>query len=125
MEMDALHHSAIDVSDYGRAKAFYVDQLGFRVLGEYCFPSGTRRMDCALGSVRLEIFCSTKTSPRPEGRLCGLRHLAFGVKNLEKAVAELEEKGIQTDGICVDPMAGGRMTFFRDPDGLELELYEQ
>ncbi len=125
MELSALHHCAMDVSDYGRAKAFYVDKLGFRVLGEYSFPSGTRRMDCALGSIRLEIFCSPNADPRPEGRLYGLRHLAFRVTDLEKAAAELEEKGIQTDGIRPDPMAGGRMTFFHDPDGLELELYEQ
>ncbi len=125
MELNTLHHSAIDVSDYDRAKMFYIDQLGFRILGEYCFPSGTRRMDCVLGSVRLEIFCSANARSKPEGRVYGLRHLAFRVTDLEKTVAELKEKGIQTDGIRRDPMAEGRMTFFHDPDGLELELYEQ
>ncbi len=124
MELGTLHHAAIDVSDYDRAKDFYIGKLGFRVLGEYVFPGGTRRMDCVLGSVRLEIFCSPNARLRPEGRQCGCRHLAFYVTDIQKAAAELDQKGIAITGIRTDPMAGGLMTFFYDPDGLELELHE-
>ena len=37
---------------------------------------------------------------------------------------ELEARGVPCEPIRRDPYTGGRMTFFRDPDGLPLELHE-
>jgi hypothetical protein len=36
----------------------------------------------------------------------------------------MKEKGIEVEDIRPDPMAGGLITFFYDPDGLQLELHE-
>ena len=75
--------------------------------------------------MEIELFIMENPPSRvtnPEAR--GLRHLAFHVENIEPAVAWLKEKGIETEPIRVDPFTGGRMTFFRDPDGLPLELHE-
>lgn len=124
MDLRAIHHIAFYVADYDASKEFYVNRLGFRVLGEYIFPNGTRRLDCAQGNARLEIFHNERALPRPEYPLQGYRHLAFHVTDIEKTVAELQTVGIKTDDIREDPMAGGRMTFFYDPDGLQLELHE-
>ena len=60
---------------------------------------------------------------RPEAR--GLRHLAFAVEDLDLAVIQLQEKGVHTEAIRVDPHTGKRFTFFADPDDLPLELYEE
>ncbi len=124
MEFGVIHHVAIQAADYDRSRSFYVEKLGFEVLGEYVFPSGTRRLDCQRGSARLEIFWSERAEPRPQQLLQGFRHLCFREEDLDAAVATLREKGIAVEEICTDPMAGGRMTFFYDPDGLELELHE-
>ena len=124
MDLGTIHHMAFYTADYETAREFYVNKLGFQVLGEYVFPSGTRRLDCCQGNARLEIFWSEKAGPVPAEPIRGYRHLAFHVADIEKTVAELEQLGIGTDGIRPDPMAGGRMTFFKDPDGLILELHE-
>ena len=55
---------------------------------------------------------------------CGLRHLAFRVADMDEAVAWLNGLGIETEPVRWDPYTNKRMTFFRDPDGLPLELHE-
>lgn len=60
---------------------------------------------------------------RPEA--CGLRHLAFSVEDVDKAVAHLEANNVKCEPVRVDPFTNKRFTFFNDPDGLPLELYEQ
>lgn len=126
MRLDQIHHVAIIVSDYQKAKAFYVDKLGFPVIREnHRAQRGDDKLDLRVGACELEIF-SAQSPPRrvshPEA--CGLRHLAFRVENIEEAVAWLAGLGIETEPVRVDPYTGARMTFFRDPDGLPLELHE-
>lgn len=126
MELNKLHHVAIICSDYRAAKKFYVEKLGLPLVREVYRPE--RRdyiLTLLVGGVEIELFIMENPPSRvtnPEAR--GLRHLAFHVENIEPAVAWLKEKGIETEPIRVDPFTGGRMTFFRDPDGLPLELHE-
>lgn len=54
-----------------------------------------------------------------------LRHLAFNVDNLDAQVARLEAAGVPCEPIRIDEYTGQRFTFFADPDGLPLELYER
>ena len=124
MELGIVHHVAINVADYEQSKNFYVNLLGFAVLGEYLYPSGTRRLDCQKGNARLEIFWNGNVSTRAEFPHIGYRHLCFYTADIEKTVAELNDRGISTEAIRTDPMAGGRLTFFYDPDGLQLEVHE-
>jgi glyoxylase I family protein len=73
----------------------------------------------------LEVFVVKNPPARvtnPEA--CGLRHLAFRVEDVEETVRELNALGIETEPIRLDPLTDKRMTFFRDPDGLPLELHE-
>lgn len=60
--------------------------------------------------------------PRPEA--LGLRHLAFAVENIDRSVEYLKQKGILTEPIRVDEFTFEKITFFSDPDGLPIELYE-
>lgn len=126
MELNKLHHVAIICSDYRAAKEFYVEKLGLPLVREVYRPE--RRdyiLTLLVGGVEIELFIMENPPARvtnPEAR--GLRHLAFHVENIEPAVAWLKKKGIETEPIRVDPFTGGRMTFFRDPDGLPLELHE-
>lgn len=124
MEFGIVHHVAINAADYDLEKDFYVNKLGFQVLGEYVFPSGTRRLDCQRGQARLEIFQTAKATERPPEPYLGYRHLCFRTENIQEAVAELKALGVEVEEIRLDPMAGGQMTFFYDPEGLTLELHE-
>ena len=126
MLFKGMHHVAIIVSDYRRAREFYVEKLGFPVLRENFRPDrGDWKLDLKFGDGELELFAIPGAPPRPswpEAR--GLRHLAFRVEDVEATVRALEERGIPCEPIRTDPFTGGRMTFFRDPDGLPLELHE-
>lgn len=127
MELKAVHHVAIIASDYERAKDFYVNKLGLPLVREVYRKE---RRDYILtlemeGGVEMELFVMENPPQRvtnPEAR--GLRHLAFRVADVEAAAKELNTMGIATEPIRTDPYTGGRMTFFRDPDGLPLELHE-
>ena len=121
-----LHHVAIICSDYRAAKEFYVEKLGLPLTREVYRPE---RRDYILtllaDDVEVELFIMENPPQRvtnPEAR--GLRHLAFRVEDIEPVVAWLNGMGIETEPVRVDPFTNKRMTFFRDPDGLPLELHE-
>ncbi|MCI9648665.1 VOC family protein [Oscillibacter sp.] len=121
-----MHHIAIIVSDYERAREFYVEKLGFPVLREnFRQERGDWKLDLKFGDGELEIFAIPGAPPRPSyPEAQGLRHLAFRVEDVEAAVRDLEGRGIPCEPIRWDPYTERRMTFFRDPDGLPLELHE-
>lgn len=126
MKLDQIHHVAIICSDYQKAKEFYVEKLALPLVREVYRPE--RRdyiLTLQVGTIEIELFIMENPPLRvtnPEAR--GLRHLAFRVEDIEPVVAQLNARGIETEPIRVDPFTGGRMTFFRDPDGLPLELHE-
>ena len=126
MYLNKLHHVAIICSDYSAAKEFYVNKLQLPLLREVYRPErGDYILTLLAGNVEVELFIMENPPMRvtnPEAR--GLRHLAFHVENIEPVITWLNSMGIETEPVRVDPFTGGRMTFFRDPDGLPLELHE-
>lgn len=126
MFFNEVHHIAIIVSGYEKSRKFYVEQLELPIIREnYREDRGDYKLDLQVGDIELEIF-GVKNPPKrvtnPEA--CGLRHLAFKVDDIETVVKWLNEKGIETEPIRMDPYTQKRMTFFRDPDDLPLELHE-
>ena len=126
MKLGRIHHVAIIASDYQASKDFYVKKLGLPLIREVFRQE---RQDYILtllaGDVEVELFVEDNPPRRvtnPEAR--GLRHLAFHVEDIEEAVKDLNALGIPTEPIRVDPYTGTRMTFFRDPDQLPLEIHE-
>lgn len=122
-----FHHVAVICGDYARSKAFYTEVLGLKIIAENHRPErDSWKLDLALpGGGQIELFSFPDAPPRPtRPEAQGLRHLCFSVGDLDRAVAELEAKGIAVEPIRVDPHTGARFTFFADPDGLPLELYE-
>ena len=128
MNLKALHHIAIICSDYKRSKKFYTDVLGFEVRNEvYRTERNSYKLDLALnGQYLIELFSFPNTPPRPtQPEACGLRHIAFAVTDIDAAVKELADKGVIAEPIRTDEFTHKRFTFFRDPDDLPIELYEQ
>jgi glyoxylase I family protein len=127
MQLSKIHHVAIICSDYSRSKKFYCETLGLRIIAEaYRSERQSYKLDLALpDGTQIELF----SFPNPPARLsrpeaCGLRHLAFEVMDVTATKIELEQKGIAVEAIRIDEYTGRKFTFFADPDGLPLELYE-
>ena len=125
--LNGFHHVAIICSDYPRSKHFYTEILGFSVIAEnYREARDSYKCDLALADgsqIELFSFPNAPTRPsRPEAQ--GLRHLAFKVGSLDAAIQKLTDKGVECEPIRVDEYTDKRFTFFQDPDGLPLELYE-
>ncbi|AOR64343.1 VOC family protein [Pectobacterium wasabiae] len=122
-----VHHIAVIASDYARSKAFYCDVLGFTLNHEiYRTARQSWKGDLSLnGGYTIELFSfpyPPERVSRPEA--CGLRHLAFAVADVEQAIASLMQAGVVCEPVRIDPETQQRFTFFSDPDGLPLELYE-
>ena len=127
MQLKRIHHVAIICSDYPRSKRFYTEILGLRIIAEtHRAARQSYKLDLALpdGS-QIELFSFPNAPARPsypEAR--GLRHLAFEVDNVHAVVAQLQAKDIAVEPVRIDELTNQRFTFFADPDGLPLELYE-
>ncbi len=127
LKLKKVHHIAIIAADYERSKRFYCDVLGFALQSEiYRAERASWKGDLALNGVYLIELFSFPDAParlsRPEAQ--GLRHLAFSVDNLSDAVASLSNAGVAVEPIRLDALTDKHFTFFSDPDGLPLELYE-
>jgi len=127
LKLEDVHHIAIICSDYQKSKQFYTEILGFSIIGEvYREQRNSYKLDLALhGNYKIELF----SFPNPPQRVSrpeasGLRHLAFSVENIEQNVAILQQHKIDVEVIRIDEFTGKKFTFFEDPDGLPIELYE-
>jgi len=147
-----IQHVCLVVKDMDISLAFYRDVLGLPVLVDMVIPND----DFMSGSVLDSCFTETHAKSRmvaladdkgnaielqqplsPEVkstplenlryRTTGIKELAFGVLDLDKAVKDLEEKGI-TFRTPIWSFGEGdfstRSILFDDPDGITLQLVE-
>jgi glyoxylase I family protein len=127
MEILGVHHIAIIAGNYERSKKFYTEILGFTIEHEYFRPErNSFKCDLSLNGIyTIELF----SFPNPPQRLTnpeatGLRHVAFKVNNLDEAILFLHQKGVPAESVRLDEYTGKRFTFFKDPDHLPIEIYE-
>jgi glyoxylase I family protein len=128
MKTSGINHVAIICSDYETSKHFYVNILGFSIIQEtFRAARYSYKLDLRVGdhdAIELFSFPNPPERPsRPEAQ--GLRHLAFTVDDIDESVVDLQAKGVEVEPIRVDEITGKRFTFFQDPDGLPLEIYER
>lgn len=127
MFTDTIHHVAIILSDYEKSKHFYTEILGFEILSEeYRKERQSYKLDLKVGNSQIELFSFPNVPKRMDNpEAAGLRHLCFAVDHITQAVIELEKKGVTLEKIREDANTLKKYTFFKDPDGLPLELYER
>lgn len=123
-----IHHIAIICSNYEKSKDFYVRILEFTPINEvYRKERDSYKLDLAVnGQYQIELF----SFPNPPARTsypeaAGLRHIAFAVEDIEETVSYLGSQGVKVEDIKIDPISDKRYTFFADPDGLPIEIYEE
>jgi glyoxylase I family protein len=127
MKIERLHHIALICSDYERSKQFYTEILGFKIDNEvYRHERSSYKLDLTLnGQYLIELFSFPNPPQRPtRPEATGLRHIAFGVKDIERSVEFLVSKNITVEPIRIDEYTGKKFTFFNDPDNLPIEIYE-
>ena len=125
--MNTIHHIAIICSDKDAALEFYHTRLGFPIIRENYRPEREDwKIDLSINpTTELELFIMKDRPARvSDPEAYGLRHIAFRVASVDEMVAELESKGIPCEPVRADTFTGGKMTFFRDPDGLPIEIHE-
>lgn len=127
LNLNRVHHIAIICSDYEKSKHFYSEVLGLKIVREvYREERRSYKLDLEVGNqYQIELFSFPDPSRRPSRpEAAGLRHLAFEVDDIEEAASHIKKQGIAIEPIRVDEFTGKRLTFFADPDGLPIELYE-
>ena len=127
MNLLRVHHIAIICSNYTVSKEFYVDKLGLKIIAEnFRKERNSYKLDLLVGNnYQIELFSFIDPPVRvnnPES--AGMRHLCFAVEDIGKSIYDLKQKGIICEPVKIDPYTQKKYTFFRDPDDLPLELYE-
>jgi glyoxylase I family protein len=126
-QLQSVHHIAVICSNYQVSKRFYTEVLGCNIVKEtYRAERDSYKLDLAIQDIyTIELFSFPNPparNSRPES--CGLRHLAFSVKDIEASITALAAHGVSCEPIRIDEITNKKFTFFSDPDGLPLELYE-
>ncbi|MFZ7942097.1 VOC family protein [Neobacillus sp. 19] len=128
MKLKRIHHIAVICSDYQKSKDFYVRVLGLTPAREvYREERESYKLDLEIdGHYQIELFSFPNPPPRPSyPEAAGLRHLAFEVDDIAEAVEVLQNQDVTVETIRIDPLTNKKFTFFADPDGLPIELYEK
>ena len=103
----------VPVSDVDRAKAFYVDQVGFNADHDHQVSDDMRFVQLTPPGSGCSISIGTGLGNQMEpGSLNGLQLV---VDDIEAARAELAGRGVEVSEVERFPWGG--FVFFRDPDG--------
>ncbi len=135
IDLGAIHHIRLTVTDIERSRKFYTELLGFEVAAEApashdpksdpSYPVLWGGVVMAKGNYLLGLRPVAAKGDRFDEDRVGLDHLSFNVESraaINAAIKLLDERGVTRGevreltsfGICVLP--------FRDPDNIQLEL---
>ena len=103
---------AIPVSDVDRAKAFYVDQVGFVADHDHDVSEEIRFVQLTPHGSACSITIGRGVTDAPPGSVQGMQIV---VADIHAAHAELSERGVDVSDVQVFPW--GSFVFFSDPDG--------
>ncbi len=109
----------LPVTDIDRAKAFYVDRVGFNADHDQTVSEEIRFVQLTpRGSACSIAFGKGLTDAAPGS----VRGLQMVVDSAQAAYDELSGRGVEVDGVHDE--AWGRFVFFADPDGNRWALQE-
>lgn len=103
---------AVPVSDVDRAKAFYVDQVGFNPDHDQTVGDEIRFVQLTPPGSACSIALGTGLVESEPGSLQGLQMV---VEDINAAHAHLTERGVEVTDVQVFPW--GSFVFFSDADG--------
>jgi predicted enzyme related to lactoylglutathione lyase len=103
---------AVPVTDVDRAKAFYVDQVGFNADHDHRVSDEMRFVQLTPPGSACSIAIGTGIMDTEPGSVQGLQLV---VADADAARADLLERGVAAGEVQEFPW--GRFVFFKDPDG--------
>ena len=103
---------AVPVTDVDRAKAFYVDQVGFIADHDHQVSDEMRFVQLTPPGSLCSIAIGTGIIETEPGSVQGLQLV---VSDADAARAQLVERGVEVGEVQEFPW--GRFVFFKDPDG--------
>jgi len=103
---------SVPVSDVDRAKAFYVDQVGFNADYDHQVTPELRFVQLTPPGSGCSIAIGEGITDAEPGTARGLQLV---VPDIESAHAQLTERGVAVEDVQDFPW--GRFVFFTDPDG--------
>lgn len=131
--MFKISHIAISVSDLKRSIVFYHNNFGLQCSEKFQIkPLGLEIVLLKSKNLYLELFCFKTHKPLPKYRrgldsdlkTIGVKHFAFGVKNIEKEYKRLKKAKVKfATPICTFE-DGARYFFLKDPNGILIEVME-
>jgi catechol 2,3-dioxygenase-like lactoylglutathione lyase family enzyme len=114
----------IPVTDVDRAKAFYLDQLGFGLDGDTEPMPGFRVVHMTPPGSNCSVVVGPVTYDPATPPATRTRYQLV-VTDLPAARKELAERGVETSEIQqLAPSDGGSFSYFADPDGNEWAVQE-
>jgi catechol 2,3-dioxygenase-like lactoylglutathione lyase family enzyme len=102
----------IPVTDVDRAKAFYVEQVGFNADHDYQVHEGLRFVQLTPPGSACSIVLGTGVTQMPPGSQKGVQVV---VPDVAEARRQLIERGVAASEVDVQPW--GSFVTFSDPDG--------
>jgi predicted enzyme related to lactoylglutathione lyase len=103
---------AVPVTDVDRAKAFYVDQVGFNADHDHRVSDEMRFVQLTPPGSACSIAIGTGIMDTEPGSVQGLQLV---VADADAARAHLVDRGVEVGEVQDFPW--GRFVFFKDPDG--------
>jgi catechol 2,3-dioxygenase-like lactoylglutathione lyase family enzyme len=107
----------VPVSDVDRAKAFYTERVGFDTDHDAQISDTTRVVQLTPRGSGCSIVIGTGLPPMEPGSIRGLQLV---VNDMDTAVAELSERGVELSDVEELGREGGpsfKFVYFNDPDG--------
>jgi catechol 2,3-dioxygenase-like lactoylglutathione lyase family enzyme len=139
IEVVAVDHLSYTVGDIDRSRDFYA-KLGFEPVNRYqeSGPQTDRGaatpnadMDIQLlrhasGNIMLELIRYTRHPAERAARnsVVGAAHLAFVVRDMQSAYAQLRADGVEFLSEPNTDQYGEQWVYLRDPDGIAVELMQ-
>ena len=112
MAIQDLQVVSVPVSDQDRAKAFYIETLGFTLRGDNPMGEGQRWVEVAPPHGETSLTLVTWFPTMPAGSLKGI---VLNTTDIEADYAALSAKGV-TFGGPIEHAPWGTFTTFDDPD---------
>ena len=103
---------AIPVTDVDRAKAFYVDQVGFHADHDHKVSDDLRFVQLTPPGSACSVVMGQGTTQMAPGSQKGVQLV---VEDVEAVRRELTSRGVESSAVEVHPW--GSFIFFSDPDG--------
>ncbi|MFW5987912.1 MAG: VOC family protein [bacterium] len=121
-------HVTITVSDLKESIKFYRDILGLEVMGMLEQNDGDFKLVYfKAGSSVIEMFHFSekgKAILENDDHDLGIKHFGFKVDSVDQVTKTLKEKGVEFTLEPLDATGGVRIAFFKDPDGVLIEIVE-